>query len=92
MHRGSRVALDLGELSIGDGQRIVLMGIELRKLVDTVEDLSHEFLRYTLGVIPILPPKAPTTAVLRSAIYESSASRTMRSAFGLFDQPPIDDL
>jgi hypothetical protein len=62
MHCSSGVALDLGELRIGNSRSIVLTGIERRKLVDTVEDLSYELLRYTLGVIPILPPKAPTTA------------------------------
>ena len=44
MHCSSGVALDLGELRIGNGQRIVLTGIERRTLVDTVEDLSYELL------------------------------------------------
>jgi hypothetical protein len=62
MHCSSGVALDLGELRIGNSQGIMPTGIEVGKLVDTVEDFSHELLRYTLGVIPILPPKAPATA------------------------------
>jgi hypothetical protein len=43
MHCSSGVALDLGELRIGNRQCIMPTGIEVGKLVDTVEDFSHEF-------------------------------------------------
>src|SRR5947209_5169824 len=41
---GSRVAFDLGEFAINDGEPVVARGVEVDELIDTVEHIAHELL------------------------------------------------
>src|SRR5262245_17919430 len=57
--RPSGLALDVGQLAVDHREAVVLTGIEVRELVNTVEHVTDKLLEEDAWSHPHFPPEAP---------------------------------